>query len=532
MATPLRRSVTLAAAVATAAALGTGAVALALPAAAQAATEAAPPMALSDGTLDWGIKQSFRSYLAQPFAHGKTTVEGGARQAPDHGVFTFVDGTGSYDTGTHATANSFKGGVHFEAHEGVLDIRISDVRLTTKGAAAPTGEITADVVTKEKDGTFTTRQDIAFAALDMSGVRPGKGADGAMVFKDIPAKLTKDGASAFAGFYKEGDALDAATLTVKSAPPTTTPPPTTPPPTTAPPTTAPPTTNPPTTHPPTTNPPTTEPPTTAPPTTAPPTTAPTAAPATDPAGVADGRLTWGVKQSWRKYVAETCGGTVTPSAGAKANGTSYDFGFVKADLDADARKAEAAFSGRLAFTCAAHGIDWTIGDVKVTAKGSTGTLTADVTTAEGTKNDVAFAELDLTKADWSVKKGVVTLADVPARLTKDGAAQFAAPNGTSFYQQGTAVDPVTLTLAADAGTSLAPATGGGTGGSSTTSGGAFGGGAAGGAGTVGGGTVGGNGALAATGSATPTGLLLAASGLTAAAGAAVVITVRRRATAS
>ncbi|MFE2012543.1 HtaA domain-containing protein [Streptomyces sp. NPDC059491] len=524
MATPLRRSVTLAAAVATAAALGTGAVVLALPAA--AADAAAPPTALVDGTLDWGIKQSFRSYLAQPFAHGKTTVEGGARQAAGNGVFTFVDGTGTYDTGSHATANSFKGGVHFEAHEGVLDIRISDVRLTTAGSAAPTGAITADVVTKEKDGTFTTRDDIVFAALDMTGVRPGQGEGGAMVFKDIPAKLTKDGAAAFAGFYKEGDALDAATLTVKAGSRPTAPP-TTVPPTTAPPTTNPPTTAPPTTAPPTTNPPTTAPPTTNPPTTAPPTTAPT----TEPVAVVNGRLTWAVKQSWRTYVAETCGGTVTPSGGARRNGSSYDFGFAKADLDADARKAEAAFSGKLAFSCAAHGIDWTIGDLKVTVDGTTGTLTADVTTAGGTRDDVAFADLDLSKADWTAKKGVVTLAAIPARLTADGAAQFAGPDGASFYRPGTAVDPVTLVLSSDADTTLPSApgspstTGGTTGGATeTTAGGSFGGATVGGAGTAGG-----SAALAATGSGAPTGLLLAASGLTAAAGAAVVVAVRRRA---
>ncbi len=100
----------------------------------------------------------------QPFAHGRITVEGGARQAANNGVFTFVDGAGTYDTTTHGTATAFKGGVHFEAHEGVLDIRVSDVKLSTKGSAEPTGEITADVVTKEKDGTFSTRSDIPFAA--------------------------------------------------------------------------------------------------------------------------------------------------------------------------------------------------------------------------------------------------------------------------------------------------------------------------------------------------------------------------------
>uniref|UniRef100_UPI0004CA14F6 HtaA domain-containing protein n=1 Tax=Streptomyces sp. NRRL F-5727 TaxID=1463871 RepID=UPI0004CA14F6 len=242
MATRMRRPVTLAAAVTTAAALGAGALTLALPA---AADTPAPPTSLVDGTLDWGIKQSFRSYLAQPFAKGRTTTEGGATQAAGNGVFTFVDGTGTYDTTSHATATAFKGGVHFEAHEGALDIRISDVRLRTAGSAAPTGEITADVVTKEKDGTFTTRDDVSFAALDMTGVRPGRGAGGAMVFKDIPAKLTEDGAAAFAGFYKAGDALDAATLTVKAGARPTTPPTTPPPPTTTTPTTTTPPTTPP-----------------------------------------------------------------------------------------------------------------------------------------------------------------------------------------------------------------------------------------------------------------------------------------------
>ncbi|GGR41787.1 hypothetical protein GCM10010497_51440 [Streptomyces cinereoruber] len=544
MAMTMRRSVTLAAAVATAAALGTGALALALPAAA----EGAPPMTLTDGTLDWGIKQSFRSYLAQPFAHGKTTVEGGARQAAGNGVFTFVDGTGTYDTVGHGTATSFKGGVHFEAHQGALDIRISDVRLSTKGTAAPTGEITADVVTKEKDGTFSTRSDIPFAALDMSGVKPGRGDGGAMVFKDIPAKLTKEGAAAFAGFYKEGDALDAATLTVKAGSRPTSPTPTSPTPTTTTPTSPAPTSTTPTGPAPTSTTPTSPAPTSTGPTgPAPTTTAPTSpAPtgtttpsATGPAKVVNGRLTWGVKESWQRYVGEICGGTVTASEGAKKNGAAYDFGFVKADLDAQARKAEAAFSGRLAFVCEAHGIRWTVSDLKVKAAGATGTLTADVTSATGTRQDVALVDLDLSKADWAAKDRVVTLADVPAKLTAAGSASFSAPGGQGGYPAGTAMDPVTVSFSLDKGATLPPATDGtsgsgtsgsgtsGTGGSSTTGGGTVGGGTAGGAGTVGG-----SGALAATGSDVPTGLLAGVSALTVAAGAAVVVAVRRRATAS
>ncbi|MFJ3584125.1 HtaA domain-containing protein [Streptomyces sp. NPDC090127] len=510
MATTTRRPVALAAAVATAAALGASV--LALPALAadgpDKAAGGSPVMELKEGTLDWGFKESFRTYLASPMAQGKTTVAGGAKQAANNGVFTFVDGTGTYDTGTHATANSFKGSVHFEAHHGVLDITLSDVKLSTKGTAAPTGEITADTVTKANDGTFVTRDDVAIAALDMTAVRPGQGAGGAMVFKDIPAKLTKAGAEAFAGFYQEGAALDPATLTVKAGggpkptPTKTTTPTPTPKPTR----------------------------TTAPPTAAPTTAAPTTAPTTGTPSVLNGKLTWGVKESWRSYVVNTCGGKATTTGGATKNGAVYDFALGSGTWDAKARETDAAFTGTVRFECAAHTIDLAISDVKVKADGSSGTVVADVTTAKGTRNDVTFAALDLAKADYAAKNGVVTLTNVPATLTKDGAAQFAGPNGEAFYTPGTAIDPVTVALTVDKDATLPSTTTGGTTGG--TSGGGSGGGSTAGGSTTVGGTVGGSGALAATGADLPTGALLGAAGATAAAGAAVVLAVRRRATRS
>ncbi|MEU9863773.1 HtaA domain-containing protein [Streptomyces sp. NPDC047971] len=212
----------------------------------------------------------------------------------------------------------------------------------------------------------------------------------------------------------------------------------------------------------------------------------------------------------------------------KKNGAVYDFAFGSAQWDANARKADAGFGGTVRFACAAHTIDWAISDVKVKAKGSNGTLVADVATATGKKNDVVFADLDLSKADYTAKNGVVTLANIPAKLTKDGAAQFAGPGGQAFYQPGTAIDPVTVALTVDKDTALPSTTSGGTsgggsttGGSSTTTGG----------GTVGG-SVGGSGSLAATGAGVPTGALLGTAGATALAGAAVVFAVRRRTTES
>lgn len=65
---------------------------------------AASKVELKGATFDWGFKDSFRRYVG---ASG-ITVADGAKQAPGNGVFTFVDGTGTYDTSTHAGATAFK----------------------------------------------------------------------------------------------------------------------------------------------------------------------------------------------------------------------------------------------------------------------------------------------------------------------------------------------------------------------------------------------------------------------------------------
>ncbi|MFJ6566848.1 HtaA domain-containing protein [Streptomyces sp. NPDC091292] len=479
-----------------------GATALALPAfaapAAGPAAAGAPPIALKNGTLDWGFKESFRKYLLSPIAHGKITVGDGAVQAPDNGPFTFKDGAGSYDTGTHGTNTAFKGSVRFEGHEGVLDIKLSDLKVTTSGT---TGTISSDVTTV-KDGTPTTQNDLVIADLDLTGIRPGTGAGGAMVFKDIPAKLTAAGSAAFQNFYQAGSALDPATLTVTPVPPATdsaspsTPPPTSPPPT-ATPSTEPSTT--PSGGTPTGDPSPTE-------------TSGTESPA--PGTVVGGTLSWGLKESFRTYI--RTGGEIKLAGGAKDNGNGFDFPYAKADLDSDAKKLSAAFDGSAQFVYSGHGIDMTFGDVRIEASGSKGTLTVDVKTAKGTNEDVPFATLDLSKASYTAKDDVVLLDKVPAAFTAEGAEQFANDTTGSLYKEGQAIDPVTIALALSKDAVLP----GGSGGSAS-------GGTTGGGGSVGG-LAGGSGSLASTGTDIPSTALLAGAGAIAAAGAAVFLSVRRR----
>lgn len=532
-----RRPIALAAAVATVAAVG--ATAFTLPAAAAdgavgaaaapaaPAAPGAPPMELKDGTLDWGFKESFRKYLGSPFSGGKITVAGGAKQAAGNGVFTFVDGVGTYDMKTHGTQTAFKGSVHFTAHGGVLDITMSDLKISTAGR---TGAITADIKSKPQGGTeFVTQNDVQLAALDLSTVKPGQGAGGAMVFKDIPATLTKAGSTAFNGQYKEGDKLDAASLSVKAAgggQPTKPPVDPTKPPVDP-------------TKPPTTKPPV-EPTTPAPTTPAPTTPAPTT-PVTPPTeavqgAIVDGNLDWGVLERFRKYVTGPIAhGRIELSGGAAHSGDGFRFPKGKGSFDAEKQNLSASFDGKVRFLGhqenGAYTLDLNLSALKVEVKGGKGTLIADVSTKDRTTKKVAtYRALDIASltpsGELSVVDGVVKLSGVPAKLTAGGVKAFGG-----MYEAGQALDALTVAVSVDkdaqlpgGGTAGGTATGGSTTGGSATGGTV--GGAGGGDGSSVGGSVGGN--LAATGSSAPSGALLGAAGALALAGGAVVFAARRR----
>lgn len=527
-----RRPIALTAAVATAAALG--ATVFALPAlaaegaAAGGRAAAAPKLELTDGTLEWGVKESFRKYLASSFSGGKITVKDGATQAAGNGAFTFTDGKGTYDTATHGTDTAFKGGVNFYAHGGVLDITLSDVKLATTGTG---GAITVDVTTPKG-----TEDDVEFASLDLSAVKPGKGEGGAMVFKDIPATLTKAGSEAFDGQYKEGDALDPATLSVKAvAEPSEKP-------------TEKPSEKP--TEEPGTEPsgepsakPGTEPsagPSTKPTSPASPSTPSTAGPTGTEAGeIHDGTLDWGVKKSFRSYVTgPIANGKVETTAGATAFGDGYRFPDATGRFDAAKQTLNAEFHGKVRFLGheekGAYTLDLSLSGMEIQANGTKGKLIADVSTKDrktkkvSTYTGLAVADLKLPKGQLAARNGVVNLSAVPATLTADGTKAFGG-----MYPAGEQLDALTVAVALDKGAEL-PASAGGSGlaggtgsagGSATAGGGSLGGG-----GSVGGGSVGGAGSLAATGSDIPVGALFAASGVVVAAGAGVVIAARRRRT--
>ncbi|MFI1826998.1 HtaA domain-containing protein [Streptomyces sp. NPDC020412] len=521
-----RRPLAVAAATATAVALG--ATALSLPAfaagsdarpTAASSSSSAPSYELTEGTLDWGFKESFRKHVVER-SEGTITVADGARQAAGNGPFAFTGGTGVYDMSTHGVRTAFNGSVTFDATKYGYTIGLADLKLTTNRTS---GFVTADVTAKG-----ATKQDVQVAALDLTGKSPGQGAGGAMVFKDIPATLTAEGATAL-GMYKAGEELDAVTLTVKaempnrpSPDPDPDPEPTQPSPE--------------------------------------PSGKPSGPPAAPDGTIVDGNLDWGVKERFRSYVTTGMAkGKIEVSGGAKTNAAGFRFPKGKGTFDPAKKSLDASFGGGVRFLGheiqGSYLLDLKLSDLKVRVAGAKGTLLADVSTKDkttgkvSTHNDLGLATLTVPANALTAKDKLVQLTGVPAKLTADGSKAF-----SGMYQPGEELDKVNVAVALDKSVKLPDATSGGSssGGSSSggsasggsSSGGTTGGGSVGGA--VGGGSVGGavsgaadgsgggavgggtGGALANTGADVPvTGLLAAAAGI-AAAGAGAVVLARRR----
>lgn len=166
---------------------------------------------VSDGTLDWGVKESFRSYIVSPVANGEIEVVDGAAENSD-GSFRFAGGSGTVGDGTAEL--SFSGTVHFTGHDGALDVTISNPGVAIDGANA---SLIADVSSLGQDGEPAEFPDVVLADLDLSGASVEPDADGVVSVSGIPATLSDAGAPAFGGFYDAGEALDPVSFTVQTS---------------------------------------------------------------------------------------------------------------------------------------------------------------------------------------------------------------------------------------------------------------------------------------------------------------------------
>ncbi|MFH8615748.1 HtaA domain-containing protein [Streptomyces sp. NPDC017979] len=377
-----------------------------LPATAAHAAESA----VQGGRLDWGIKKSFQTYVTGPIASGGYRLTSGAATV-GAGQFRFHSAKGSYDPATGAFEARFGGGVHFTGHRtpsGSHELDLSVSRPTVR-IAGGRGTLHVDMVSKARGtGKVTSTSQVPFASLNLAGVNM-KGGSGPIRLAGVPATLTAQGATAFAGFYTAGTALDPISLSVdlvNAAPPRQ------------------------------------ERPKQPQPSAGGATKGTPGAEDAAQGAVRDAAVDWGVRRTFREYVTGSIAqGKWTLADGAQDGGALFRFPKGTGAYDARKQTLDASFAGSVRFTGA--NLDLTLGQVTAKVTGGTGTLSADVVSAGATTKAVPL--VTFAAKDFAPKDGLATLTEAPATLTAEGAKAFG-----NMYKAGTEMDPVSLAVAVDA----------------------------------------------------------------------------------
>lgn len=171
--------------------------------------------------FNWGVKQSFRSYIKGSTAKGSWTGSGigftGSETGAD-GAFVFTPGKATIDGGTNATI-PLQGSLNFKGHDygagPLLDMTISDVKLVVQGNTA---QVVADYQSYESDMVDITRkgapisgQDAPLVTINLSN--PVDTNSGSINMAGSTA-LTADGAKLFLN-YEPGAVMDPTSGSVK-----------------------------------------------------------------------------------------------------------------------------------------------------------------------------------------------------------------------------------------------------------------------------------------------------------------------------
>lgn len=179
---------------------------------------------ITDATVTWGFKESFRSYISGSIAKGAWEPFGGVGYETP--AFTWSGGTGSYDPEAGAGAISFPGGIRFTGHGGLLD---STVQNAVLDLAPASGRVVVDLagVSMESalagDDTVVTTPQVPLVTVDLAGLESTVAGDVlTLAATDAATAITEEGYAAF-GNYETGTAFDPLSFTASGVCATPTP---------------------------------------------------------------------------------------------------------------------------------------------------------------------------------------------------------------------------------------------------------------------------------------------------------------------
>ncbi|MEV7694435.1 HtaA domain-containing protein [Microbacterium sp. NPDC089189] len=146
---------------------------------------------VSGASIQWGVKESFRSYVTGPIANGAISGGWGA-------------GSGAYSAENDRGRVSYTGAIHYTGHSGALDLTLSNPRIQVTSASS--ASLILNVQSKGFNGApDVNASGVVFATLSL----PTASETGSRIsWNGASATLTAAGADAFAGFYSAGAALD------------------------------------------------------------------------------------------------------------------------------------------------------------------------------------------------------------------------------------------------------------------------------------------------------------------------------------
>lgn len=155
---------------------------------------------IESGNLEWGVKESFRSYI-------KNIRIGGDGEVELNGV------TGEYTWPVTASSSTLtdirtSGSVHYTKHAGALDMTISDVRLVKENGS---WAIRADIKSKSMS-TGTVNDYNGIKVAEVTGAQETKTAT-SVTLNFSGATLSQEAVEAF-GNYQAGAEMDIPTLTL------------------------------------------------------------------------------------------------------------------------------------------------------------------------------------------------------------------------------------------------------------------------------------------------------------------------------
>ncbi len=371
-----------------------------------------PGPAPKDAELVWGFKESFRSYIGS-VAKGHVRYADGA--SVRDGLYVWEQSSADLDSSARGSA-AFAGSIRFQGHESTekpgqyaLDIEMLDPRLSVTSASSA---VLSFQVIERSDGVTDDHGRVDFADVSLSGAGVC-GSAGSRTWSNASASLTSGGADVMDN-YPAGTALDPLYFTVKDSDlaaagirscttddepdpgsggnnggGTPTPKPQDDDPVTS---------------------------------------------------RTAGKLTWGVKESFRTYITGSIAkGSITISDGAKESGDAYQWG--QESTTATDGIGTTEYFGTVRFSGHAGELDMEFRSPRVRVESSSSGSISFV--MDGRR--VEMVKLDLADGTRKASGGVVRWTNVPATLTGAGANAF-----DDRYDSGTKMDEVSFTIGANA----------------------------------------------------------------------------------